>query len=86
MAAQQSGTGYKVVTFARPFFTGTSSLGGVNAFKPNVGVTVQNLQSGEYVTLSAISGTGFEILIRDENNNAVNRTFTFTAVGYGKGV
>ena len=86
MAAQQSGTGYKVVTFARPFFTGTSSLGGVNAFKPNVGVTVQNLGSKEYVTLSAISGTGFEILIRDENNNAVNRTFTFTAVGYGKGV
>ena len=86
MAAQQTGTGYKVVTFARPFFTGTSSLGGVNAFKPNVGVTVQNLGSKEYVTLSAISGTGFEILIRDENNNAVNRTFTFTAVGYGKGV
>ena len=85
MAAQQTGTGYKVVTFARPFFTGTSSLGGVNAFKPNVGVTVQNLGSKEYVTLSAISGTGFEILIRDENNNAVNRTFTFTAVGYGKG-
>ena len=86
MAAQQSGTGYKVVTFARPFFTGTSSLGGVNLFKPNVGVTVQNLQSGEYVTLSAISGTGFEILIKDEDDNAVDRTFTFTAVGYGKGV
>ena len=86
MAAQQSGTSQKNITFARPFFTGTSSLGGANAFKPNVGVTVQNLLSGEYVTLSSISGTGFTILIRDSSNAAVDRSFTFTAVGYGKGV
>jgi|GEM_PF-3036865 len=86
MAAQQSGTSQKNITFARPFFTGTSSLGGANAFKPNVGVTVQNLLSGEYVTLSSISGTGFTILIRDSGNSPVDRSFTFTAVGYGKGV
>jgi len=86
MAAQQSGTSQKNITFARPFFTGVAGLGGLNAFKPNVGVTVENLLSGEYVTLSNISGTGFTILIRDSNNAGVDRRFTFTAVGYGKGV
>ena len=51
MAAQNSGSLIKTVTFARPFFAGTSSLGGLNEFKPNVGVTVQNLGSGEYVSI-----------------------------------
>ncbi len=86
MAAQQSGTSQKNITFARPFFTGVAGLGGLNSFKPNVGVTVENLLSGEYVTLSNITGTGFTILIRDSSNAAVDRRFTFTAVGYGKGV
>ena len=86
MAAQQSGTSQKNITFARPFFTGVAGLGGLNSFKPNVGVTVENLGSGEYVTLSNITGTGFTILIRDSSNAAVDRRFTFTAVGYGKGV
>ena len=86
MAAQQSGTSQKNITFARPFFTGVAGLGGLNSFKPNVGVTVENLLSGEYVTLSNITGTGFTILIRDSSNTPVDRRFTFTAVGYGKGV
>ena len=86
MAAQQSGTSQKNITFARPFFTGVAGLGGLDVFKPNVGVTVQNLLSGDYVTLSNITGTGFTILIRDSGNFAVDRRFTFTAVGYGKGV
>lgn len=87
MAAQQSSTsGQMTVTFANRFFTGTSSLGGANAFKPNVGVTVQDLNSGEYVRILNVTGTSFDIVIRDSNNTAVARTFTFTAVGYGKGV
>ncbi len=87
MAAQQSSaSGQMTVTFANRFFTGTSTLGGVNAFKPNIGVTVQDLNSGEYVRLLNVTGTSFDIVIRDSNNNAVARTFTFTAVGYGKGV
>lgn len=87
MAAQQSGTSQKTVTFARPFFTGTSDLGGVNAFKPNIGVTVQNLGSGETVIINNISGTSFDIGIRNAANTGFsNRTFTFSAVGYGKGV
>ena len=87
MAAQQSSaSGQMTVNFANRFFTGTSTLGGVNSFKPNVGVTVQDLNSKEYVRILNVTGTSFDIVIRDENNNAVARTFTFTAVGYGKGV
>jgi predicted phage tail protein len=87
MAAQQSGTTQKTITFARPFFTGLSGLGGANAFKPNVGVTVQNLGSGETVIINNISGTSFDIGVRNAGNTGFSdRTFTFTAVGYGKGV
>ena len=87
MAAQQSGTSQKTVTFARPFFTGTTNFGGVNSFIPNVGVTVQNLGAGETVIINNISGTSFDIGIRNAANTGFsNRTFTFSAVGYGKGV
>ena len=87
MAAQQSSTsGQMTVTFANRFFTGTSTLGGLNVFKPNVGVTVQDLDTGDYVRILNVTGTSFDILIRDSGNNPVARTFTFTAVGYGKGV
>ena len=87
MAAQQSSaSGQMTVTFANRFFTGTSTLGGVNAFKPNIGVTVQDLNSGEYVRILNVTGTSFDIVIRNSSNSAVARTFTFTAVGYGKGV
>ena len=86
MAAQNSISLIKTVTFARPFFTGTTSLGGANSFKPNVGVTVQNLGSGEYVSITDITGESFKIHIKDSSNNPVTKAFTFTAVGYGKGV
>ena len=87
MAAQQSSaSGQMTVTFANRFFTGTSTLGGLNVFKPNIGVTVQDLNSGEYVRILNVTGTSFDIVIRNSSNNAVARTFTFTAVGYGKGV
>lgn len=76
------------VTFAKPFFTGTSSLGGVNAFLPSVGITIQGASAGEFFVLSNVSGTGFNIKILDANNSnaPVNKQFTFQAVGYGKGV
>ena len=74
------------VTFGKPFFTGTSSLGGLNAFLPSVGITIQGASLGEYFVLSSVSGTGFNIKILDSSNNPVNKQFTFQAVGYGKGV
>ena len=84
-APQSSGTSAKTVTFATPFFVGTSSLGGVNAFLPSVGITIQNAQSGDFFTVTNVSGTGFTVSIKN-GSSFVDRTFTFQAVGYGKGV
>ena len=73
------------VTFGSPFFTGTSSLGGANAFLPSVGITIQGAAGGEYFVLSSVTGTGFNIKILDSSDSPVNKQFTFQAVGYGKG-
>ena len=87
------------VTFATPFFVGTSALGGLNEFKPSVGITIMGAAAGEYFVIktdtngdflnaagNVVTGTGFNIKILDSNNNPVNKKFTFQAVGYGKGV
>mgnify|MGYP003109766361 CR=1 FL=1 len=89
-APQSSGTSAKTVTFGSPFFVGTSSLGGANAFLPTVGITIQNAQGGDFFTVTNVSGTGFTVTIKNRdtsgNETFVNRSFTFSAVGYGKGV
>ena len=87
------------VTFGTPFFVGTSNLGGANAFKPSVGITIMGATAGEYFIIktdsngdflnaagNVITGTGFNIKILDSSNNPVSKKFTFQAVGYGKGV
>ena len=85
-APQQSGTSAKTVTFGTPFFTGTSTLGGsTTAFLPSIGITIQNAQSGDFFTISNVSGTGFTVNIKN-GSSFVDRLFTFQAVGYGKGV
>ena len=84
-APQSSGTSAKTITFGTPFFVGTSSLGGANAFLPTIGITIENAQSGDFFTITNVSGTGFTVSIKN-GSNFVDRNFTFQAVGYGKGV
>ena len=86
-AAQQSGTSSSGldVTFGTPFFVGTSSLGGANAFLPSVGITIQDASAGDYFVLSGVTGTGFNIKIKN-GTTFLDKQFTFQAVGYGKGV
>jgi len=86
-----SGTAAKAVTFTKPFFTGTSSTdGGLNAYLPSVGITIQNAQAGDFFTITSLSGSGFTVNIKNSgetaNNGYVNRDFSYQAVGYGKGV
>jgi predicted phage tail protein len=88
-APQQSGTSSsgKTVTFGTPFFTGVSGLGGANAFLPSIGITIQDAQAGDFFTVTNVSGTGFTLKVMQNNNSTfVDRSFTFSAVGYGKGV
>ena len=87
------------VTFAKPFFTGATGLGGATVFPPSIGITIQNAALGEYFVIktdsngnylnaagSNVNGLGFNIKILDSSNNPVDKKFTFQAVGYGKGV
>ena len=71
-------------TFDAPFFTGAAGLGGTNSSLPSIGITSQNMQSGDFFELSNISGTGFSIVFKN-GSSIVNRDFTFQAVGFAKG-
>jgi len=87
-APQQSGTSAKTITFGTPFFVGTSSLGGLRAFMPSIGITIEDAQSGDFFTISqpqdSNAGKQFTISIKN-GSSFVDRSFTFSAVGYGKG-
>jgi len=88
-APQQSGTSSsgKTVTFGTPFFTGATGLGGANAFLPSIGITIQDALAGDFFQISNVTGTGFTIKVFNNNvNSPADRSFTFSAVGYGKGV
>ena len=88
-APQQSGTSAKTITFGTPFFVGTSTLGGLRAFMPSIGITIEDAQSGDFFTISqpqnSNAGKQFTVSIKN-GSSFVDRSFTFSAVGYGKGV
>ena len=80
-----SGAGAKPITFTNSFFTGTSAIGGVNSNLPSIGITAQNMASGDFFELSNISGTGFTVHFKNSSNASIDRNFTYQAVGFGKG-
>jgi predicted phage tail protein len=80
-----SGTNTKTVTFQHPFFAGTSDLGGsTSKYLPSIGITLQNAQSGDFFTVHTITGTSFQIDVKN-GLNFVDRNFTYIASGFGKG-
>jgi len=83
-AAVASGAGAKAITFGNAFFTGTASLLGTNSNLPSIGITAQNMQSGDYLEVTSISATGFTVTFKNSSDTAVNRNFNWSAVGYGK--
>jgi hypothetical protein len=80
-----SGSGSKNVVFSKPFFVGTSSLGGANSYLPSVGITAQSMQSGDFFELTNVSATGFTIHFKN-GSSSIDRNFSYQAVGFGKGV
>ena len=80
-----SGTSRKSVSFTNTFFTGTSELGGsTTAHLPTIGIIVENMESGDFFSLHNITGSGFDIDIKN-GSSFVNRNFRYTAVGFGRG-
>ena len=81
-----SGAGAKTITFAKRFFTGTSGLGGsTSAFLPSVGIIVHNLTSGDYIDGPTVTATNFTFTIKNSSGAAIDKNFSWAAVGYGLG-
>jgi len=68
-----SGAGSFAVTFVNAFYQ-----------TPSIGISGQNMATGDFYVLSSISRTGFTITFRNSGGTAVSRTFDFTAVGHGR--
>ena len=80
-----STTSTKSVTFANSFFTGSAGTSiTAGSALPTIGVTIENMTAGDEFFLSNISGTGFDIDIKNGGSN-VNRNFKYTAIGFGRG-
>ena len=80
-----SGTSQKSVTFINSFFTGAANTSvSAGSALPAIGITIENMESGDFFELSSISATGFNIDIKNGSSH-VNRNFKYTAVGFGRG-
>ena len=80
-----SGTSQKSVTFTNTFFTGQSGTSvAANSVLPSIGITIENAESGDFFALSSITGSSFNIDIKNGSSH-VNRDFKYTATGFGRG-
>jgi len=68
-----SGAGAKAITFSPAF----KSLQGV-------GISAQNLASGDFYAITNKSATGFTITFFNSSSSAINRTFDYVAKGFGE--
>jgi len=76
----------KAITFDHAFFTGASGTNvTVDSQKPSIGITANDLAANERFELTNISGSGFTIKFLNASDNPINKTFSFTAVGFGRG-
>ncbi|REK58385.1 MAG: host specificity protein J [Bacteroidetes bacterium] len=80
-----SGTSQKSVTFTNTFFTGQSGTSvAANSVLPSVAITIENAESGDFFALSSITGSGFNIDIKNGSSH-VDRQFKYSATGFGRG-
>ena len=68
-----SGVGTKTVSFSPEFF-GLQS----------VAISAQNMQTGDFYDIASKTRAGFAITFRNSGGAAVDRTFDYVAVGYGR--
>ena len=68
-----SGAGSYAVTFPTAFY-GT----------PSIGITAQDMNSGDYFTVSSVTRTGFTVTFRNSGGSMVSKVFDYQAVGHGR--
>ena len=74
------------VTFDHAFFTGASGTAVTAGSQlPSIGITANDLGGTDKFEITNISGTGFTIKFTNAGNAVQNKTFSYTAVGFGRG-
>ena len=65
--------------------TSTKAITFTNAFyaTPAIGISAQNMATGDYYTITSKSATGFSITFYNSSASGVNRTFDYVVQGYG---
>jgi hypothetical protein len=71
--ASSSGSSTYTVTYADAFYAA-----------PDVTISPSNMATGDFFTLTSVTRTGFTVAFKNSANAAVTRSFTYTAVGYGR--
>jgi len=80
-----SSSGATTVIFNKKFFTGTTAVGGsTTAFNPVVFININNMSDGDFFTIDSVSSTQFVVSIKN-GSSPVQRSFTYSAFGYGEG-
>lgn len=64
----------------------TKSVSFASNFKatPSIAISAQNMTTGDYYEITNKARTGFDITFKNSGGTPVNRTFDYSAVGYGK--
>jgi predicted phage tail protein len=71
--ASNTGSSTYTVTYADAFYAA-----------PDVTISPSNMATGDFFTLTFVTRTGFTVEFKDSASAAVTRSFTYTAVGYGR--
>jgi predicted phage tail protein len=71
--ASSSGSSTYTVTYADAFYAA-----------PDVTISPSNMATGDFFTLTSVTRTGFTVAFSNSASAAVTRSFTYTAVGYGR--
>jgi predicted phage tail protein len=80
-----SGSGLDI-TFDQTFFTGQAGTSvGAGTQLPSIGITANDLTANERFELTSITGSGFNIKFLNAGNAVQDKTFSYTAVGFGRG-
>ena len=74
------------VTFDHAFFTGASGTSvSAGSQLPSIGITANDLGGTDKFEITSISGSGFTIKFTNAGNSVQDKTFSYTAVGFGRG-
>ena len=74
------------VTFDHTFFTGQSGTSvGAGTQLPSIGITANDLGGTDRFEITNITGSGFNIKFLNAGNSVQDKTFSYTAIGFGRG-